>query len=204
MKKQEYEAMIRHDFRDHVATVSEWQDHIGSGTTLEWRKPGTSIYRIVYMMRGGLLICWGDCGEAIYAWGGPPNGRISPEWLAGLNLEYFAGKCEAWDTQRGQRGMEWDEEKAEAEIRRRIAEQLAECETDKERAKWLRIEEWAIEEAALSADAAGHFGSDHGMEELYRVGNSVSGTVRRHFYGLKMAWAQLAQREEVAQPISQE
>lgn len=186
LSDEHWEAMIRSDFKDHVAIESRWSDHIGDGVTIEWKKPGTNIYRIVYMMRGGLLICYGDCGEAVYSWGGVPGG-LTPQWLSNLHLSYFASKCEASDDYRNShRGMEWDREKAEAAIRARVVEY---SEDEDWAAKFSNITGYEYEEAAWSDESAGRFASEYGIEpeDLYDSGWTVSGTVRRHFYGIKMA-----------------
>ena len=91
-------------FAEHIATVSTAKDHIGDITTLEWRKPGTWNYRIVYMMRGGMLLVYGDMGEAVYQW----SGQIDLEFLASCSLDYFTSKCQASEQGRG--GQEWDED----------------------------------------------------------------------------------------------
>ena len=167
MTNEAYEKMIRDDFKDHVATLSTWSDHIGPAMTLEWRRPGTGIYRIVYIIRGGLLIAWGDCGEAVYSWGGVPGG-LTPAWLAELNLDYFAGKCEAWDSRLGDRGMEWDRELAAANIAERLAEYIAAYEDseDADAASELReVHEEEIDDASQSSESACRFAH----ERLRRV-----------------------------------
>lgn len=64
---------------------------------LVWARPHSSNSRVDYHIHGNLLIVWGDLGFAMYAW----SQGISWEFLAGLNLDYFASKCEASEVGRG-------------------------------------------------------------------------------------------------------
>lgn len=81
-KEREY---IRNNwFKDHVATVTE---HDGV-TILDWRKPGTFMYSVKYVMVGNKLFISGDIGDAVYdlTW----NATI--ESFDTVNLSYFSGK----------------------------------------------------------------------------------------------------------------
>ncbi|WP_438310869.1 hypothetical protein [Sporosarcina sp. FA9] len=71
-------------FKDHVATVTE---HDGV-TILDWRKPGTFMYALRYVMVGNKLFISGDIGDAVYdlTW----NATI--ESFDTVNLSYFTGK----------------------------------------------------------------------------------------------------------------
>lgn len=80
-----------HDiFKDHVA---KWEKHGPHLETLEWKKPGSSIYAIWYVRQYGVLMVFGDCYEATYMWSW--DGRITLQWIAGLNEGYFLSKCRA-------------------------------------------------------------------------------------------------------------
>ncbi len=64
---------------------------------LVWSHPRSSNSRVHYLIHGNVLMVWGDLGFAMYAW----SQNISWEFLVGLNLDYFAGKCEASEVGRG-------------------------------------------------------------------------------------------------------
>lgn len=100
------ERELRKSFKNHVATISHYADHIGPMTTVEWAQPGTNNHRVVYVLRGGVLLVYGDLGDAVYTW----YNSISLNFLSGLNLDYFSGKCGASEDGRG--GKEWDEDHA--------------------------------------------------------------------------------------------
>lgn len=86
MKRIEKETeLIRNNwFKDHIATIKE---HDGV-TILEWRKPGTFMYAVRYVMVGNKLFISGDIGDAVYdlTW----NATIDSFDTA--NLSYFTGK----------------------------------------------------------------------------------------------------------------
>lgn len=75
-------------FVSHRAFTSEGSDHIGRFDTLEWRNPENGFHRMVFMLRGPLLIVYGDSGSAMYGWSGTHDFK----WLKELDLDYFAGK----------------------------------------------------------------------------------------------------------------
>ena len=62
----------------------------GTPSLLTWYKPGTSTYKVHYIVLGNTLFVTGDIGSAIYVWNEP----ISFEWLATLDYHYFVGKNE--------------------------------------------------------------------------------------------------------------
>lgn len=77
---------------------------------LVWSHPDSSNSRVHYHIHGNILSVWGDLGFAMYAW----SQNISWEFLAGLNLDYFAGKCEASEVGRG--FETWIEEEAKQHL----------------------------------------------------------------------------------------
>lgn len=60
---------------------------------IRWANPNTCIYLVDYIFRGNTLFVGGDIGHAVYRWSQP----ISPEFVAGCDLDYFSGKMEAGD-----------------------------------------------------------------------------------------------------------
>ena len=94
---------LRKQFRDHKATLTDFESPNGLRIQhLQWRKPGTGIFSIVYMTIMGDLIVRGDLGEAIYC----VTGRQSLEFWAGNDITYFKKKCRASE---GGRGSDWNE-----------------------------------------------------------------------------------------------
>lgn len=82
-------------FKDHESTklACNW-----------WRfgKPGTGIDCLYFTFFRGFWIVAGDLGDAIYQW----NTEVTPEFVAGCNLDYVLGKCQASEV--GRDFEEWD------------------------------------------------------------------------------------------------
>lgn len=117
-EKMDYEKEIRENwFKDHEATIEHHNENL---TTITWRKKGTSIYYISYIIRYNTLFVTGDVGDAVYGW---PD-RISLEWLAGCDIHYFNGKCAASESGRGYK--DWDSKIAEKEWKRQVEERFEE------------------------------------------------------------------------------
>ena len=119
-KKRE-DTIREHWFKEHVA---EHRTHVTIDSTKEerliWKKPGTNINRIDYRRFGGILVATGDLGDAIYQWYGPEGG-VTLEWIAGLNLDYFAEKCLA--SEEGAGYKEWSKEAAKIYLKQLMAEE---------------------------------------------------------------------------------
>jgi hypothetical protein len=82
-------------FKDHVPT------RLANGWW-KFAKPGTSIDMLCFHFFGGYMMVVGDLGDAVYHW----NQQATPEWVAGCNLDYFLGKCQASET--GRDFKKWD------------------------------------------------------------------------------------------------
>jgi hypothetical protein len=81
-------------FAEHRASFTEYGPDVQTEwflKTLYWAKPGTGMYSIRYVIMGPVLMVWGDLESAVYRW----SSSISWEFLAGCDLQYFVGKCEA-------------------------------------------------------------------------------------------------------------
>lgn len=87
-------------FKDHKAVLGS-SEQLGI-QKLNWRKPGTGIYGISYLIHGPYLIVTGDCGEAVYQW----SQNITFDFVAGCDIGYFHSKCEASD--KGRHNVHWD------------------------------------------------------------------------------------------------
>ena len=98
--QEKVEKEIKYYMKDHKAIYSAKEDM----ETLSWKKSGTSVFGIDYIMRGNILIVTGDLGHAIYRWSSP----VMLEWVSRCDLSYFAEKCVASET--GSGGKEWNAE----------------------------------------------------------------------------------------------
>jgi hypothetical protein len=185
-------ARIQKDFENHIATLSTSRDHIGEITTIEWRRPKDGNYRIVYMLRGGLLLVYGDMGDAVYQW----SSWIDLDFLAKCDLDYFASKCQASETGRG--GEEWDNDQA----RKSFMEVL----TNSYEIPWIkaaayvnkhRIEFGRHEYMMFLRDAPDIEGREFDTCEMGNIGERPSWRTLSHLVGLKMAYAQLNPKPEV-------
>ena len=92
-------------FKDHVVTLT--QD--GSFARLVWQNcDGSNICRIVYMWRGGLLLIYGDMGDAVFTWYGV---NLNLSFLGSVNIDYMLSKCQASEVGRDFR--QWNSDAAE-------------------------------------------------------------------------------------------
>lgn len=155
-------------FKDHVATERD-------GVT-RWAKPGTNIDSLNYIVRGRYLFVYGDLGDAIYAW----SQEITLEWVAGCNLDYFAGKCQA--SPLGRDFREFSEEKATQDLLFVLED--VEC-TERERRDALRAceseHEW--HEYLWTDEASKLLGDD--CCEYADLGQRISPRCEAHLAGLK-------------------
>ncbi len=106
-------AQIRADRR--VAVAERFKDHraertlfAGGVERIYWRKPGTGIDAIMFLVHGPHLIVTGDLGDAIY------TREHGWNFWASCDLDYFASKCVASDT--GRLAREWNSDRAELYI----------------------------------------------------------------------------------------
>lgn len=97
-------------FKDHKAEfydIGEDQTHPSCTAPLikhlRWKKPGTVIYWIDYIISGHFLCVYGDAGDAIYAW----SENLTWEFLKTCDLDYFHGKCQA--SEAGRDFVQWNQ-----------------------------------------------------------------------------------------------
>jgi len=183
------EEMIKGNFKDHVAKITQFAklDVDDAGCDIEvltWKKPGTNNYMIKYIVSGNTLCVYGDLGEAIYQW----SQNISFEWLSGLDLSYFKGKCQASEVGRDFR--EWDD---------RTAIKFLKDMEKQEYFKWSDLEylggteslygsrDW---EEWLRENGSEVFGEDY-WDWAYGIGYRVNIRCEYHLIGLKMAMEQI-------------
>ena len=207
MKK--IEEMIKKEFKDHVATFSEFVDENGFKIQrLKWKNPESSNYYINYLIFGGVLFVCGDCGNAVYQW----YEQTSFKWISNYNLDYFASKCKDSNTE------EWDSDLAKENLLELINEEIKESketedfyktEVEKKRESILeKIKEslekntryidyfedyidnilFSQESWSRNLENCGSFlfGDDF-WEYTFNIGIKISTRTRQHLIGIKMA-----------------
>ena len=187
------EEMIRNSFKDHVAKIDQFAKYdvnaedakIDIGIErLTWKKPESSNYMVQYIISGNTLCVYGDLGEAIYRW----SQHITFEWLSGLDLSYFKGKCRASEVGRDFR--EWDEYKALDALKHFAKEEYF---------KWKDFEDSGGQNSLYGYDDWREWLSQHGYKILgedfwdwaYGVGFTINVRCKYHFIGLQMAMKQI-------------
>lgn len=178
-------------FAAHRATFTRHPEHESWPIeTLLWAKPGTGMYSIRYVIQGPVLMVWGDLESAVYRWSSP----VSWEFLAGCDLQYFEGKCEA--SPKGRDYEDYDHGVAlidfDEEIKRRVDDGYDEpdkhlVESARRAIKYGTAEwhDWMQSEGYLL------FGRDW-SEVLPGLGMQIAQTCAAHLTGIKMAVAQRA------------
>lgn len=170
------------------------------GSHLVFRRQDSSIYLLEYFIHRNTLVVIGDVGDAIYRWSQP----ITFEWLARLDVQYFAEKCVA--SERGFRFMEWDTQLARA----RIDAFIAGLEEDRNPHKLSSADRrmlyaasgsshelWRTFEHELSDDARRLIGS---FDCLAEIGQRVAARCAAHLQGIKMAMKQAGARTPAESP----
>lgn len=69
---------------------------------LDWRNPESWNYAVRYIIWSNTLSISGDLGEAAHQWGQ----HVTFPWIAGCNLGYYHGKCQASES--GRDFVDWD------------------------------------------------------------------------------------------------
>lgn len=172
------------DFHEHEATLRK----LDGITELAWKKPGTGINSIIYLLRQNQLYVSGDMGAGVYCW----SGKISLPFLNDCSLDYFQGKCEASET--GAQFEQWDDTKAKQRIEQFPSDfgedfnleiynqeksvMLGATSSQQEWVQWLSTDE-----------AAEILGPDYW--EYGGIGIDVHPRCIYHWLGLKMAYEQL-------------
>lgn len=191
--REERETRIREDFVRHVATLKilEQRDNGMQIANLVWRRPDSGNYAVHYVVYGAMLFVCGDLGEAVYQW----SSFVSVEWLAKLDLSYFAGKCTASANGRGYK--EWDSDLA----RERFLEDVARFRQEGD-----VIDDGEVQSALIAIDECGPsagpweawcrtdahtiYGDDW-WESAPGIGERIDWQCQAHLLGLKLAVAQL-------------
>ena len=191
--REDVTKQIRRWFVDHVATVNIFRRGEREIQEILWKKPGTGVNSILYIIKNRTLCVQGDLGEAVYRW----SDVINLPFLAGCYLDYFAEKCEASECGRGFK--EWNELKAReylddwlsqlAEERECNVSDLLTHEHEDVTASELRSACDHEHEFYIMLDSHyGLFGSDWGESSW---GEDIAIRCIYHNVGLKMAHEQL-------------
>jgi hypothetical protein len=195
------EARIREWFVDHHAIFTERDtadDTQWDLKILYWGKPGTGMYSIRYVIMGPVLMVWGDLECAVYRWSSP----ITWKFLAGCDLQYFAGKCEA--SPKGRTFEEYDAHQALLDFDDRITRMVEEdgarldpkIVQDARRAIRHGTDEW---HEWMQTNGQLLFGGDW-YEYLPGLGMEIAQTCAAHLLGIKLAVAQRAKSELRSEP----
>lgn len=191
------EERIKKNFEDHIATISQFaklaEDDIGNDVeVLTWKKLNSCSYMVRYIVSGNTLCVYGDLGEAIYRW----SANVTLNWMASLDLSYFAGKCCASEVGRDFR--EWNEEKALKILREFEQEEYF---------KWSKFEESGGEMHLYNAEDWKEWLREHGYSVLgedfyewaYDAGYQINTRCVYHFVGLQMAMKQIAEKANIVE-----
>lgn len=177
-------------FHEHAARFSSATE-LGTLATkgqrtvhlMTWRRPDSTNYLVRYVIDGGILAVWGDTGDAIYGW----SEQLTWEFLAGLDLHYFHGKCCA--SEQGRSYNDWDHRVAAL----RLDEYIVDAPTE------LRVRDRGGFESLYRRDewhhwlaSNGHDCFGEGISEVSDLGSVIAWRCRAHLIGLKMAVAQKA------------
>jgi len=192
--KDQIENRWPEQFKNHVATMqSLFLDDPGRHGTpivwLEWRSPRTWTYACRYMIDSQWLFAYGDLFEATYQWGG----SISLEFLAGLNFDYFLGKCRA--SPDGRNWETWHDDVARTELNRIRDLTKADEYPNQKEFEWTRnvLDCGASREEVeyVAQQIYDKTGDAEWAGEIKTCGMTPDTMAIGHFVGIKMAYQQL-------------
>jgi hypothetical protein len=181
--EQQADQIRKEWFPNHAAQFTRLGlDSQNTVQTLTWMNPGSGVYCCRYLIDRNVLAVHGDIGEAVYAW---PRDWLTWEFLAGCDLDYFAGKCCASETGRGFRG--WDQRRAQERLRELLS-------SDEELRKRYR----EVEDPCYARKGDWHHWLSRNGSEVFRdelcevgdIGDCVHIRCHGHLLGIKMAVAQ--------------
>jgi len=91
---EEKAALWKKEFAEHQGTLERDQsgDTVNAPSVITWKKPGTSINSIRFIISGVYLCAVGDLGDAVYQW----SERITPQFLGTCDFSYMFGKVRAY------------------------------------------------------------------------------------------------------------
>jgi hypothetical protein len=178
--KQAEKKIAEQWFPNHKATIETCPNGV---TTIEWKKPGTGIFGVRYVLWGGTLYVSGDIGEAVYCW----SSEISIQFLASCNLDYFLGKCQASET--GRSFVEWDDDVARYKLDDMLKDE-AECEgVSVESTELFKILEGVSDKEGCESAAREAYDGDGDSERasmIHDAGEVPNMRAIAHWKGLRM------------------
>ncbi len=185
------------DFKNHKATLLVDQPQrlydVRNGIqVINWQAPGTWIYGCRFIIHSSWLTVLGDMGEAVYQWSEP----ITPQFLKGLDFDYFMGKCQA--SPHGKQFMTFDSRVAFQNLSDFRAEQETEPAFDpNQQSEFLAVldglemssskDEYFIAATEVYDDT----GDSEMASQIMEFGLVPDCQAIGHFIGLKMALTQL-------------
>lgn len=194
-------------FSKHKATLSVFRDgmgiespekSLGEITLINWQEPGSWNCAVRYIIHRHALMIYGDLGDAVFIWGQP----LSLGFLRGLQVDYFASKCQASESGRG--GRAWNRDRAEQNLRGALKARLGwKFNHDGPLYSTFRdLEPWQINDALANQHAWVDLlsnrpklfnGDELGLEvrDCADFGMEITRRVRGFLVGLKMAAKQL-------------
>ena len=194
MNKERAIEFARKTFEKHEATFTQLNDYTQE---IVFKKPGTGIYGMRFVLSGNCVFVCGDCGEGVYCLA--EQARI--DRIAGnYDLGYFTGKLRCndggeyvFDSDTAIEGInedmsEWEKDELTAERKEAYGEliEIARCCSS--------IEEWSIELARNEDMLNDQFGE--WWEWLPSVGNELRTSVVMYWVALKMAGQQLGYEDK--------
>lgn len=85
-------------FCNHQATMHDYTSAKGDKiSVIDWRKPGTGVYSVRYLLDRNYLHVTGDCGDALYQL----TEEATLERLAHYDMDYLFGKLRCMDSEGG-------------------------------------------------------------------------------------------------------
>ena len=183
------EEMIRKEwFPNHEGLYQKIGGAVEEGNheRLIWAAPETNCFSVHYIRYKNYLMVTGDIGCATYWWSQSNNLR----WIAGCNLGYFAGKCEASEL-----GRQYEETSMDL-LRARLedlfkTEEYAACKAAfDEYNGWDKLEDEITWQCFCRTHGYDIFGEDWFM--CLPDGKRISPRCHGHLVGLKMAFEQMS------------
>lgn len=187
------ERIRNHWFKDHVAELTD----LGGIQVLDWKKPGTGMYRVRYVFDGNMLYISGDVGTAVFwlTWKGHVHS------FNDVYLGYFVSKLDAFSDER----WEFNCETAVKRLREWLKDMKADgISYDHDEMRDLfgdarncgSCSEW-VEITHRYESFISKLDQDY-WEWFYEIGREYPARLRGYLIGLQMASAQLKEREAVA------
>lgn len=190
MNKISSEQVIRDNFKDHIATLTEH----GDLEVLEWRKPGTGNYYVRYVFDKNRVYISGDLGEAVFwlTW------KADIHSFNNIGLGYFHEKLKAYHEDK----YDFDLDKAVKRLREwlnELKDDGVEYDHDEMQELFEGVrncsQEWEwVEVIHEHQDFISELELDY-WEWFYNIGRTYPMRFQSYLIGLQMASEQLRKRD---------